>query len=171
MLAIGGLTTLASFSSSHGGLDSHGYIRFRHKFCYIAYLVLRNFDFVATYFNLAQLHKPIEEQDNKVKTLRRKLNIGWFFMLLVVTIFFGTFTAGFWLVYPDKVPEGSLTGHSIWPRWFTLGVSVSKVVGAVVYVFGKKSWSKLVSCFYIKYVVLCSHISGFNHKIIFHSLQ
>ncbi|WZZ53437.1 LOW QUALITY PROTEIN: hypothetical protein YC2023_053544 [Brassica napus] len=95
-------------------------------------LPISNFDFVATYFNLAQLHKPIEEQDNKVKTLRRKLNIGWFFMLLVVTIFFGTFTAGFWLVYPDKVPEGSLTGHSIWPRWFTLGVSVSNVVGAVI---------------------------------------
>lgn len=65
---------------------------------------------------------------------------------------FGTSTTGFWFVYPAKEPEESpavpeITGDNIWSRWFTLGVSVSKVVGAVAYVVGKKCWSKLISCF------------------------
>ncbi|KAG2307595.1 hypothetical protein Bca4012_083410 [Brassica carinata] len=67
---------VASFSSPPGGLDSHGYIRFRHTPCYTAYLVLSNIGFAVLYFNLAQLLQPFEEQANKIKTLRRILNIG-----------------------------------------------------------------------------------------------
>ncbi|KAJ4893887.1 hypothetical protein Rs2_20681 [Raphanus sativus] len=133
VLAIGGLITVASFSSPPGGLDSDGYIRFRHTSCYGAYLVLNKLGFVASYFNLAQLHKQVKEQANKAETLRRRLTLGWMLLWLVIALFFGSFTAGFWLVYPDKEPRGSP-----WPRWFTLGLSVAKVVGGLVYVFGRK---------------------------------
>lgn len=76
------------------------------------------------------LQKPLEEQD-KAETLKRRLTVGWMVFWVTVALFFGTFTAGYWLVYPA-------TDQTIWPMWFVLAISVSKVVVSLVYVFGKK---------------------------------
>ncbi|KAG7585313.1 hem oxygenase-like multi-helical [Arabidopsis thaliana x Arabidopsis arenosa] len=137
VLAIGGLTTVALFSSPPGELDADVFVRFRYTCCYWMYLVLSNIGFVLSYANLAQLQKPLEEQEDKARALRRKINEGWILLCLAVIILFGTFTLAFWIVYPEEQPADlKKYHHNNWPRWFSLGLAISKVVGSLVYIFG-----------------------------------
>ncbi|KAG7588330.1 hem oxygenase-like multi-helical [Arabidopsis suecica] len=120
-----------------GELDADGFVRFRYTCCYWMYLVLSNIGFVLSYANLAQLQKPLEEQEDKARALRRKINEGWILLCLAVIILFGTFTLAFWIVYPEEQPADlKKYHHNNWPRWFSLGLAISKVVGSLVYIFG-----------------------------------
>ncbi|EOA35335.1 hypothetical protein CARUB_v10020519mg [Capsella rubella] len=125
-------TTAGSFYNPPGGLDTYGHIRFRRSAGYKVYHVLSDLSFLLAYVNLVHVLKPVSEE-NRESELKLKIAIGWAVLWLTVILFLGSFVAAFWVVYPDESLE-------TWPRWFTLGTALLKVVWSLVFLFGMKCW-------------------------------